>query len=185
MSYVHCRSCKERINKLKQDDWVNPSNRVYYHKICYENFLKQKDDVTAMGEEGVWHEALLYYLSHVVKVKIDYKKLNSQWKNYLKQNKTAKGIYFAIKYYYEVQRGDKDKSLGGIGIVASIYDESKEYWYGKEEGDKGLCQRIEEQIKQQLEAEKVILKQTTKKSLRNKAFSLEDVDKWESENASR
>ena len=38
---------------------------------------------------------------------IDYKKTKSQWKNFLKQNKTAKGIYFAIRYFYDVLKGDK------------------------------------------------------------------------------
>ena len=121
----------------------------------------------------VWSNDLL------IKAEIDYKKTTSQWKNFLKQNKTAKGVYFAIRYFYDVQHGDKTKCQGGIGIVSSIYDDSREYWYKREENDRGICGRIEEQIKQQARQQKIILKQTKRKSIRDRAISLEDIDKME------
>ena len=97
----------------------------------------------------------------------------------MKQNKTAKGIYFAIRYFYDVQHGDKEKSQGGIGIVSSIYDDSREYWYRREENEQGVCARIEEQMRQQANQTKVVLKQTKKKTIRNRAISLEDIEKME------
>jgi hypothetical protein len=94
----------------------------------------------------------------------------------LKQNKTAKGIYFAIRYFYDVQKGDKDKCLGGIGIVSSIYDDSRAYWYDREEKDHGICARIEEQMRQQVEQTKSVVKQAKRKSIREKAISLDDIE---------
>ena len=100
-------------------------------------------------------------------------------KTFLKQNKTAKGIYFAIRYFYDVQKGDKEKSLGGIGIVSSIYEDSCAYWYDREDKDHGICARIEEQMKQQAEQKKIVVKQTKRKSIREKAISLEDIESME------
>ena len=47
------------------------------------------------------------------------------------------------------------------------------------ENDRGICSRIEEQIKQQAKQQKIILKQTKRKSIRDRAISLEDIDKME------
>ena len=99
--------------------------------------------------------------------------------SFLKQNKTAKGIYFAIRYFYDVQKGDKDKSLGGIGIVSSIYDDSRAYWYNREERESGICARIEEQMRQQIEQKKIVVKQAKRKSIREKAISLEEINQME------
>ena len=56
----------------------------------------------AKSERDEWFEALKYYLNHIVKAPIDWRKLTSQWNNFLKQKKTAKGIYFTMRYAYDV-----------------------------------------------------------------------------------
>lgn len=179
MPPVHCRVCKKEIDRQNETGWIMPVNKFYYHETCYKEWVEKKDDLHAKATDNEWYEAMLYYLSHVIKAEIDYKKTTSQWKTFLKQNKTAKGIYFAIKYFYDVQKGDKAKCQGGIGIVSSIYDDSREYWYRREEGDRGLCDRIEAQMKQQAAQQKIILKQTKKKSIRDKAISLADIEMME------
>ena len=176
---VHCRVCKKDIDRQNETGWIMPVNKFYYHEKCYADWVEKKDDLHAKASDNEWYEAMIYYLSHVIKAEIDYKKTTSQWKNFLKQNKTAKGVYFAIRYFYDVQHGDKTKCQGGIGIVSSIYDDSREYWYKREENDRGICSRIEEQIKQQAKQQKIILKQTKRKSIRDRAISLDDIDKME------
>lgn len=147
-----CRICHKKINKLIEiegEDWVMPSKNYYYHASCYNNWAKKNDDIHAKATDEEWFESLKYYLSHVVKAPIDYKKLTSQWNNFLKQKtKTAKGVYLAVKYHYEVQHGDKTKAQGGIGIVSCVYDDSCSYWRERESREAGICARIEEQIKQ-------------------------------------
>ena len=61
---------------------------------------------------------------------------------------TAKGIYFALKYHYEINKGDVTKSENGIGIIPHIYEDSRNYWTRREEREVGLIAAIEEQIKQ-------------------------------------
>ena len=100
MPPVHCRVCKKEIDRQNETGWIMPVNKFYYHEACYKDWVEKKDDLHAKATDNEWYEAMLYYLSHVIKAEIDYKKTTSQWKTFLKQNKTAKGIYFAIKYFY-------------------------------------------------------------------------------------
>ena len=179
LSLVHCRVCKESIDRQNQDDWMMASRNYFYHKKCYTEWVEKKDDLHAKASDDEWYESMIYYLSHVVKAEIDYKKTKSQWKTFLKQNKTAKGIYFAIRYFYDIQHGDKEKCQGGIGIVSSVYDDSREYWYKREDREHGLIARIEEQIKQQTKQQKIVLKQTKRRTIRNRAISLEEINNME------
>ena len=176
---VHCRVCKKHIDRDKETGWMMASRNFFYHEKCYMEWVEKKDDLRAKASDDEWYNATIFYLSHVIKAPMDYKKIQSQWKNFLKQNKTAKGIYFAIRYFYDVQKGDKEKSLGGIGIVSSIYDDARAYWYNREENDRGICGRIEEQIRQQSQQQKIVLKQTKRKSLRDRALSLEEINNME------
>lgn len=179
LGLVHCRVCKKNIDRENETGWIMPSKNYFYHEKCYKDWVEKKDDIHAKAADDEWYEAMIYYLSHIVKSPIDYKKTKSQWKNFLKQNKTAKGIYFAIRYFYDVQKGDKDKSIGGIGIVSSIYDDSRAYWYDREEREHGICARIEAQMRQQAEQKKIVIKQAKRKSIREKAISLADIENME------
>jgi hypothetical protein len=80
---------------------------------------------------------------------------------------TAKGIYFALRYFYEIAKGDPSKSENGIGIVPHIYNEGTEYWGNRNQRDKGICARIEEQIRQS-EAAKVVVIHRKKQPKQNK-----------------
>ena len=177
---VHCRICKKAIDRNVETDWTCPSVNYFYHTDCYDKWVARKEDVTASATEEEWLEALKYYLAHVIKAPIDYKKMMSQWRNYLKQKKTAKGIYFAIRYFYDVQKGNAKNSQGGIGIVSSIYEESCAYWYEREAEEEGLIARIEQQIKQHAVAEVIVLKQGKgRRSIRNKAINISEIEDWE------
>ena len=186
-SLVHCRTCGKPINRMIEIegvDWTMPSRNFYYHVSCYNNWAKKNDSIHARATDKEWFQWLLYYLNHIVKAPIDYAKITSQWKNYLNQKtKTAKGICMAIKYFYEVQNGDKMKSQGGIGIISYIYDESCQYWCEREEKESGICTRIEEQIKEfaqqeriQIKREKTNKKEEAKKELMDALAKLGEGD---------
>ena len=184
---VHCRICGKEINRLLEVDgidWIMPSKNFYYHLDCYNKWAKKNDDIHAKATDEEWYQSLLYYLNHVIKAPINYSKLASQWKNYLNQKtKTAKGVYMAVRYFYEVQKGDKNKSQGGIGIVSYIYEDSCKYWSEREEKEAGLCARIEEQIKNfaqkekiKIKKEKIDKKEEAKKELMNALAKLNEED---------
>ena len=159
---VHCRRCKIAIDRDTQTDWCMPSKGWYYHTSCYEDFVKKKGAITE-GDIGIevdddlWRSAVYDYLRHDLKMHVDWVKFTSQWKNFLTKNMTAKGIYFSLRYFYEVAHGDPKKSENGIGIVPHIYNEATCYWGERNQRDKGICARIEAQIKQAESAKVVVI----------------------------
>lgn len=127
-----------------------PTKNFYYHAQCYEDFAKKKNliknDIHAEVDNELWFEALYDFLRKDLKMSLNMVKMKSQWNNFLKKGYTAKGIFFCMKYFYEVARGDPAKS-DGIGIVSFIYQEGCQYWVDRERQDAGICARIEAQIK--------------------------------------
>jgi hypothetical protein len=130
-----------------------PQERWYYHQACYDDFARKKGaikegDITIEADDDLWKCAVYDYLRKDVKLSIDYVKFSSQWANFLKKNMTAKGIYFTLRYHYEIKNGDAGKAENGIGIVPHIYEEGTCYWGERNLRDKGICDRIEAQILQ-------------------------------------
>jgi len=173
---VKCRACGIKFN-TEAVPWEMPSVNYYYHKNCYEQWVKKQGGLQAKMSDDEWFEALKYYLNHIIKAPIDWKKLTSQWNNLLKQKKTAKGIYFAMKYFYDVANGDKEKSQGGIGIVSYIYQDSCSYWEERFLRDSTILDKIEEQAKEQARMikNKKTQIQTKKETIKKKIFSLDDI----------
>lgn len=148
MHKVQCRICKTYFDADKEE-YALVGQRSYYHKECYDNWVKNKNNVQSKGDEEFWKESLVDYLYRDVKMSIDFSKLNSQWKNFTapSKNYTPKGIYFTIRYYYSILHGDAEKAQGGIGIVNSLYKEAIQYWVNLEEKRKGTLDAIINQIK--------------------------------------
>lgn len=158
---VKCRVCHQSFDTNDQNiNWVMPSRNFYYHAQCYEDFAKKKisirDDIHADVDNELWFSALYEYLKKDLKMSLDMRKTKSQWKNYLNRGYTAKGIYFCMRYFYEVQHGDPTKG-DGIGIVGYIYNEGCQYWVDREQKDAGICERIEAQIRHANEQQKVVI----------------------------
>lgn len=159
---VHCRRCHVAIDREAQDDWCTPSKGYYYHKSCYEDFVKKKGkiqegDISTEAEDDFWKSAVYDYLRKDLKISVNYIKFSSQWENFLKKNMTAKGIYFSLRYFYEIAHGDPKKCENGIGIVPHIYNEGTCYWGERNQRDKGICNRIEEQIRQAEQQKTVVI----------------------------
>lgn len=179
---VHCRVCKQGIDRDKEVenvDWIMPSKNYFYHKKCYDEWKRKKNDIHADAEDDMWFESLKEYLMKDIKMSIDFAKITSQWKNLIKQGRTAKGIYFAVKYFYDIRKGDPKKSENGIGIVSHIYEESCAYWFEREKHDKGICDRIAAQIRQREEQEKIVL--IARPHQRKKTVDLSIVEEMEDE----
>ena len=168
-----CRVCKKTIDK-KSDDWIMPSRNYYYHKSCYADFKDVKKDKT---NEDYKH--LIYdYLSRELKVSYEYYKIEAQINQFIKDGMTMKGIFFALKYYYDKMGKEYWlKGYGGIGIVPYIYEESSRYWIQREQEKVGTLEAIVAQIKKLEATPKAEFKATKKK--KETHFYFDDILKGE------
>lgn len=177
---VHCRICGQEIDKskTKQDvDWVRPSRNYYYHCNCYHEWKAIKNDVEAEASEQMWFESLKEYLYKDLKMNVDFSKLTSQWKHLLKDKKTPKGIYFTIKYFYEVQHGSVEKSQGGIGIVSSIYNDAGSYWQNQRARLEEITHKLKDQYSIREQQQVITFKNPTpKKKAKQLEFEVEETE---------
>lgn len=173
---IQCRICKTRFDTEKEE-YVLVGQRSYYHRKCYEDWVRGRNDAKTSGDEEFWHESVVDYLYRDIKMSIDFVKLDSQWKNFIKPEKkmTPKGIYFALRYYYDVTHGDKEKALGGIGIVPNIYKESAQYWENLEMRKTGTIDAIVAQIKERKNRPIQIVNRKKEEKKDKSKFSLDDI----------
>ena len=146
----HCRVCKVEIDKEK-DDWIMPSKNWYYHRKCYNDW---KQSTPATDEE---YRAFIYdFIARDLKVK------------------TVKGIFFTLKYFYEIKHGDWNKGHGGIGIVPFVYNEACTYWVAQERKTKGIVADIERQMRAAAERKQTVIHKTNKPRKFEVDFSILD-----------
>lgn len=182
---VHCRVCKGKIDTNSETNWVKPTNRMYYHTDCYNDFAKKKeklangDGISLEAADDFWRDATYYYFQRDLKISLDYRKFISQWNNFLKKGRTGKGLYFSLRYFYEIAKGDPKKSENGIGIADYIYEEGTNYWGERNQRDKGICDRIEEQIRRSREVEVKVVVQTKTPKNKKKTINLADIANME------
>jgi len=177
MHEVQCRLCKKRFD-TETEETVLIGKKSYYHKECYDMWINQKNKPGATLDTDFWKEALIDYLYRDVGMpRMNFMKIDNQWKNFIKKdnNMTPKGIYFAIRYFYEVKKGNIEKAQGGIGIVPSIYKESAQYWTELESRKAGTLEAIIEQINSRKQREvKTITKKESPKKPKTK-WSLDEI----------
>ena len=164
---VHCRICKGNIDRDNQNDWMMPQEKWYYHIACYDDFARRKGaikegDLGIEADDDLWKSAVYDYLKKDVKISLNFTKFQSQWNNFLKKGMTAKGIYFTLRYFYEIEKGDVSKCENGIGIVPHVYERGTCYWGERNQRDKGICARIEAQILQAAQKEVKVIFQPPK-----------------------
>ena len=171
---VTCRVCKEKFD-TNEVEWVMPSKNFYYHKSCYEDWQVKKNDVRNNSkDEDLWKDATYQYLKKDLYIPVDFGKFDSQWRNLTKKGRTPKGIYFTTRYFYEIEKGDKNKAQGGIGIIDYIYSRATTYWAEKERSGARIVENIEQQIRERADREqKVIIKDKRKKT---KKINFSDIE---------
>ena len=174
MSMVMCRVCKQKFdkNKLQENvDWVMPSKNYYYHKECYDNWKNNKKK-----NDADWIALIYDFLARDLKVHYDYHMCEAQRKKFVNSKKyTNKGIYFTLKYFYEIKNGDWSKSNGGIGIIPYVYEDSVKYWVAQDRQSKGILTAIENQIKERAERETITITRKTEPKKNKAKFSLVDI----------
>lgn len=150
LGLVTCRACGkkdiDRNTQVENVDWVMRSRNYFYHKKCYDDWINGKDELNSKKADTTWMDYAWDYLHGEKHIPLDFQKFKHQWDQYLTKNMTAKGMYFCLKYFYDVMNGDITKSKGGIGILPYIYKDGTQYWVAREEKERGICERIEQQL---------------------------------------
>ena len=182
---VHCRICKREIDIDASHEWIMPSTNWYYHPNCYESRIKQKGEraVSVERTSDEWFSLLKDYIYRDIKIPgLDWSKVSSQWKNFLKtKNFTPKGIYFAVLYFYEVQHGNVELAKGGIGIVSNIYNESAQYWANLENKRKGTLENIVKQMAARQNRPILNVVDVARRNAPKLKFSLDDIGEEEND----
>lgn len=173
---AECRICKQLIDKEK-DDWVMPSRNYYFHRKCYEDWKKSEPLV-----DDQWRPFIYDFISRDLKVSYNYHMCEAQINKFLKEKMTMKGIYFTLKYFYEVKHNDWEKGHGGLGIVPYVYNEACAYWVEQERKTKGIVAEIERQMREAAERqEKVVVhKSLPKKKVKVDLGAIAEMedDEW-------
>lgn len=172
---IQCRICRKKFD-TELEDYVLVGQKSYYHQSCYDEWVKNRNQATANGDEDFWKESVIDYLYRDVKMSINFAKLDNQWSSFIKPERkmTPKGIYFALRYHFDVMKGDKEKALGGIGIVPSIYKDAAQYWTELENRKQGTLDAIIEQIKMRQARPVVNIRRKDNKKDKSK-YKLDDI----------
>lgn len=152
-----CLFCNEDID-IRSEKYTLVGNR-YAHTSCYKE---------GASEEIEAINALYDYLAKEICIKVDYMKMKSQRKNFLKQNKSAtdEGILNTLKYFYGIQKAPATKAQGGIGIVPYLYEEAQEYYKNVDKKK----EEIKNGIEKQLDLDKVIVRITKPEKQKEKEY---------------
>ena len=175
-----CRTCKKYfdIDSTPKDEWIMPSKGWYYHTKCYNDWKNNQNNVT--DDDWVLH--IYDFLARDLKVSYNYHMCEAQRKKFIKENKfTNKGIYFTLKYFYEIKHNSWDKGNGGLGIIPYVYKEATQYWTDQEWKKRGFMKAIEEQIfeRNNREVKTIIRKPVEKRKIK---YSLDDIGEDEDDN---
>ena len=159
-----CRECHVEIDKEK-DDWIMPSKNYYYHRTCYETWKARMPET-----DDDWVPRIYDFLARDLKVSYNYFMCEQQRKKFGKDYKiNNKGIYFTLKYFYEIKGNAWEKGHGGLGIVPYVFEDAKAYWVAQERQRHGFMKELEEQIKQR---EVIKVKRTPKK---REKYNLDEI----------
>ena len=164
---VECRTCHMPIDKVKEKegiDWIQPSKGWYYHKECYETWK------ASPSTDEDWILMIFDFLARDLKVSYDYFLCKAQIEKFWKTDKiNPKGIYFTLKYFYEIKGNSFQKGHGGLGIVPYVFTDAKNYWIEQERKKHGFMKELESQAK-----EKSIVK-LTRRNKRREKYNLDDI----------
>lgn len=106
--------CPHCNNEVKEEEAIyNTKTKRYYHEFCYNELLDRKK--------------LCDYVCELFNYKKPSVRIYQQMANYYKHGVSYSDMLLALKYFYEIKKGDINKSQGGIGIIPYVLDEAKEF----------------------------------------------------------
>lgn len=123
MHRVKCSICGQTFDRDKIE-FVATSSRRYAHRSCYE---KQQN---GLSEEEKFKQQIYDYTLKLFGSNFNKKRIELQLKKMMTENVefTYSGILKTLVYWYEVKRGDVEKSHYSIGIIPYVYNDAREYY---------------------------------------------------------
>ena len=168
---VHCRVCKKAIDRNAETDWVMASRNYYFHNDCYEKWKHS----TNIDDDQYWIELIYDFIKRDLKVEYNYFMCENQRLKYVQKNGfTNRGIYFTLKYFYEVKNGDWSKGHGGLGIIPYVYKDAAQYWSQHEDQQKDILEKIVAQAEERGKREKIKIERKQKEMPKPK-YNLDDL----------
>lgn len=170
---VTCRVCKKTFDTNDENEkWVMPSPRYYFHEQCYNDWKHNTDNAT----DEDWVILIYDFIARDLKGEYNYWSCEQLRKKYIRENKfTNKGIYFTLKYFYEVKKNPWSKANGSLGIVPYVYKDATEYWTDLEWKKRGFMKAIEEQIFERANRDVIRFKRPTINKKKEK-YNLDNIE---------
>lgn len=124
-AYVKCLYCQERFNKNDINIQVKQvSARRYAHLSCWNNYIAN------LSQEEKDEQAFYEYVKQLFKNEYNYILTKKLAERFIKENHyTYSGMLKTLKWYYEKEGNDIEKSNGSIGIIPYIYSKAEKYYY--------------------------------------------------------
>ncbi len=106
--------CPHCNNEVKEEDAIyNTKTKRYYYEFCYTELLERKK--------------LCDYVCELFSYKKPSVRIYQQMTSYHDKGVSYSDMLLALKYFYEIKKGDINKSQGGIGIIPYVLEEAKEF----------------------------------------------------------
>lgn len=137
-----CRYCGKKFvakDEEREITWHQRAKSYNYHMDCWKKHIKAN-----IGEErsdDEYLDLIFEVITNDLHSTYNYFLICKQFEKMLKDNKTAKGIYFTC-YWYFVIKNKEYKPEYGIGIIPYIYDDSVIFWQNEERKQKGIMEEI-------------------------------------------
>lgn len=106
-----CPVCNKEV--LEEEAIYNTNTKRYYHESCYNILLDRKK--------------LVDYICELFGYKKPSVKVYQQMTSYYNKGISYADMLLALRYFYEVKKGDINKAQGGIGIITYVLDEAKNF----------------------------------------------------------
>lgn len=150
---VKCAHCGCNMDK---DSSIRYKDKNYHPECCRE--VKEKEKVTD-------------YICSLFNLKKPGPRNYTLLKRYIEQEGyTYKGIFYSLKYFYEVQKHDTKKSNESIGIVPYVYEEAQKYFEELE----SKREKIKDAVPQ-VDTQKVTVKVHANQNTKKKIINLDDL----------
>ena len=160
---VKCRVCGKPLSlnpETENIEWILRSKGYYYHKGCWDEYM----DIYADKTDEEWLDLIFYLITHGLHCgTYNYQQIARQCENMVRNGKTMKGIYFACRWIFLIEKKTFEPKYG-LGLIPYVYEDACNYWVEQEKKKESLQKQIEMKKKLETAPAKVIIQSKPKKA---------------------